>query len=135
MPLRNPFLCSNAEVLMKTENRHSGILAATKEMEANNLLPPLFESERGFFKVTLFNAKITDKKVYDIYTELIKYCYRPRTKQSIAEHFGFSAERSTYFFNSYIKPLINKRILFLTIPEVPNSKFQKITSNSQEVNK
>ena len=135
LPLRNPFLCRNMEDLMKTENRHSGILAAIKDMESNDLLPPLFEVNRGFFKVTLFNTKITDKKIHDISKELVKYCYRPRTKQSIAEHFGFNAERSTYFFNTYVKPLINKKILFLTIPELPNSKFQKVTSNYLEVDR
>ncbi len=133
LPVRNMFLCRNAEDLLETENRHSGVLAATEDMKRNGLFPPLFESNRGFFKVTLFNRSAKGYKNEDFVQEILKFCYLPRSKASIANRFGFAEAKSTYFYNTYIKPLIADELLFLTIPELPNSKYQRITSNKAEI--
>ncbi len=133
LPIRNVFLCRNAEDLIATENRHSGILTSIEDMKKHGLLPPLFESNRGFFKVTLFNLDVSNLKDKEFVNEILNYCYTPRSKSSLAEHFGFNESKSTYFYNSYIKPLINEGILFLTIPDHPGSKYQKITSNRNSI--
>ena len=132
LPIRNTFLCRNAEDLLETENRHSGILTIIEEMKRNDMLPPLFESNKGFFKATLFSRSTKDYKNKEFVNEILNYCYTPRSKSSIAGHFGFNEEKSTYFYNSYVKPLIDDEILFLTIPEYPGSKYQKITSNRKD---
>lgn len=135
LPIRNAFLVRNAEDLLEVENRHSGILTIIQDMKKNNLFPPLFESNRGFFKVTLYNRHCDDYSNEEFVNKILDYCYIPRSKSSIAGHFGFSEEKSSYFYNSYVKPLVNDGLLFLTIPEYPNSKYQKITSNRLEINK
>lgn len=121
------------EVSMETENRHTGISVITKALKLNNQLPPLFESSRGYFSVTIYKEKIANKKLKEIADELLLYCSKPRGKDSIAEHFGYSTDRSTYFFNTYVQPLINKELLFFTIPYKPNSKYQKITNKKPEM--
>lgn len=130
LPIRNAFLCRNSEDLLASENRHSGILTIIEDMKRNDLFPPLFESNRGFFKVTLYNRSSKDYKNKDFVENILQYCSVPRSKSSIANHFGFNEEKATYFYNTYIKPLINDGLLFLTIPEHPGSKYQKITSHS-----
>ena len=135
LPIRNMFLCRNAEDLLATENRHSGILTVIEDMRKNHLFPPLFESNRGFFKVTLFNRNTEEYKNKEFVEEILNYCFTPRSKSSIASHFGYSEEKSTYFYNSYVKPLVLDELLFLTIPENQGSKYQKITSNRDVVKK
>ena len=126
-PVRNPFLCSCLEILSQTENRHSGIPTVYAEMRKANLLAPLFESKGGFFKATIFNVKksSTVKNKVDE-DELIRYCRRARLKSELAVHFGFKAERATYFFVNYVKPLVDQGILEYTIPSSPGSKYQRI---------
>ena len=133
LPIRNVFLCRNTEDLLETENRHSGVLTAIEDMKRNDLLPPLFESNRGFFKATLYNRRIDDYKNKNFINEILQYCYIPKSKGAIASHFGYQENKSTYFYNVFIKPLINDGILFLTIPSSPASKYQKITSNKKEL--
>lgn len=134
LPIRNMFLCRNAEDLLATENRHSGILTVIEDMKKNHLFPPLFESNRGFFKVTLFNKSTEQYKNKEFVEEILSYCFTPRSKSSIARHFGYNEEKSTYFYNSYVKPLVMDELLFLTIPENQRSKYQKITSNKKIIN-
>lgn len=133
LPVRNPFLAHIMEVSLETENRHTGISVMNKSLKLNNQVPPLFESSRGYFSVTIYKEKISNKKLKDIAEELLFYCNKPRSKDSIAERFGYSNERSTYFFNTYVQPLINKELLFFTIPYKPNSKYQKITNKRPEM--
>ena len=55
---RNPFIASNLEIMLDTENRFSGIPIIINEMKKAGLRPPVFESGGGVFKVTLYNEKI-----------------------------------------------------------------------------
>ena len=57
---RNPFIASNLEIMMDTENRFSGIPTIIAEMEKAALPPPVFENKRGVFKVTLYNERHED---------------------------------------------------------------------------
>ena len=127
IPIRNPFIASTCEMMLQTENRHSGILAAKRAMNNQGLVSPLFENSRGFFKVTLYNGSFS-KLDLDMIDNLIDYCKTPRTKGSIATKFGYSEQRASYFYDNFVKPLVEKEILFLTIPEKPKSKHQRIYS-------
>ena len=124
--IRNPFLASTLEVLELTENRYSGIPTIYAEMKKANLMDPLFENDRGTFKVTLFNKKKNDELNQDFTDKIKTYCKTPRTKESIAKFLGFDEKHPSYCMNSYIKPLIEKNILAYTLPDKPKSKNQKI---------
>ena len=124
--IRNPFIASVLETLEITENRYSGIPTIYAEMKKFGLIEPKFESERGTFKVTLYNLKREDIVNDDFISKIKIYCKIPRTKESLAKYFGYDEKHPAYFINSYVIPLIEKGFLAYTIPNKPKSKNQKI---------
>ncbi len=126
---RNPFLAGNLEVMINTENRFSGIPTILQEMKNAGLRPPVFESRRGTFKVTLYNSRFVDaeeaKGQIDASVEerILLFCQTPRSKEDIAARLNISAEY--YLVKRYLKPLLGKGLLALTVPEKPRSKFQR----------
>lgn len=123
--IRNPYIASILETLEVTENRYSGIPTIYEEMKKAKLLPPKFEDKRGTFKVTLYNKKINED-LDDISRTIVEKCQIPRSKEFLAESCGFDYKHPTYFFNTYVKPLVEEGILKYTIPEKPKSKNQRI---------
>ncbi len=126
--IRNPYIASILETLEITENRYSGIPIIYNEMKRNELLPPKFEDYRGRFKVTLFNAKNTNKINDDLNNKIVEICSKPRTKEFLAKEFGFDEKRPSYFITTYVEPLIKCGVLKYTIPNKPKSKNQKIVA-------
>ena len=106
-------------------------MAVYQSMKREGLFPPLFESNRGFFKVTLFNKSAKEYRNEESVEKNLSYCITSRSKASLAGYFGFSEEKATYFYNNYVKPLVEEGMLFLTIPESPGSKHQRITSQKE----
>ncbi len=124
--IRNPFIASILEVLEITENRYSGIPTIYAEMKKAGLMEPKFENIRGTFKVTLYNSKKDDVIDAELISKIKGYCKLPRTKESLANFFGYDEKHPAYFINTCIVPLIEKGILAYTIPNKPKSKNQKI---------
>ena len=125
---RNPVLATTLETLRITENRYSGIPSILGEMRKYDLDEPVFLSERGEFTVVLYNEKkehFTAKEENLIYNRgsLEKFCEVPRTRDEIAEFLGLSSK--TYVIQTYVKPLIEKGIIGLAIPDKPQSSKQK----------
>ena len=131
---RNPFIAGNLEVMINTENRFSGVPTIYEEMRKAGLKPPVFESKRGRFRVTLYNERIVngEKEVREdteetdpktVKDKIIKFCREPRTKAEISEMLGI--ETPYYVMTKYISPMIEDGILSMTIPEKPRSKNQK----------
>ncbi len=128
---RNPFIASNLEVMIDTENRFSGIPTIHYEMAKAGLREPIFESKRGAFKAILYNS-IRDKAgkgIEDIENDtqieqkIQQYCTQARTKEEIAEYLGMTSVY--YMMNRYVKPMLKRGKLKMTMPEKPQSKFQK----------
>lgn len=126
---RNPFIAGALEIMGETENRYSGIPTIRDEMKAAGLTPAVFESRRGYFRVTLFNklmdqASISTKKsAGNIDDKIISFCNVPRSREDIAKHLGIG---STYYVASkYIRPLVDSGKLGMTLPRTPRSKSQK----------
>ncbi len=127
---RNPFIAGALEVLAETENRFSGIPTIYAEMEKANLLPPVFESRRGVFRATLFNhrnaPKDTDTEGENdsaILKQILQFCSEPRSKVEIAKHIGLS---SVYYMTArYLRPLLERAQLRMTLPNRPKSKKQR----------
>ncbi len=124
---RNPFIAGNLEVLLNTENRFSGIPTVYAEMENAGLQPPVFESFRGNFKVTLYNERkkaavetVAEDRIND---RILQFCKTPKTKEEIAAALHITT--SYYIVSKYLKPMIEAGLLAMTIPEKPKSKYQK----------
>lgn len=121
---RNPYLVNALEILGITENRFSGIPTIIKEMEDMGLNRPEFISQRGVFKIILYNTpknEINKRK-----NEIIKFCKTPKTREEISQFLGFKT--SYYVVKNIINPLIKDKTLKLTIPDFPKSKNQKFYS-------
>lgn len=128
---RNPVIALAMEVLHLTENRYSGIPTIQRAMRDFGLKPPEFINVRGTFTVILYNnatpavnsplllgGMLTDKE-----EELIRFLKVPRTRQEIADHLRIGTVQ--YAIQAYIKPLIDKGRVKMTIPERPRSQSQK----------
>lgn len=128
---RNPFIAGALEVLIETENRFSGIRTIYAEMEKASLLPPVFESQRGIFRATLYNQGsvsmtadvAADDSESAIMKKILSFCTEPRSKDEIAKHIGLS---SVYYITSrYLQPLLESSQLRMTLPDRPKSKHQR----------
>jgi ATP-dependent DNA helicase RecG len=132
---RNPFIASNLEIMIDTENRFSGIPTIINEMEKAGLPPPVFENKRGVFKITLYNEKREDntisthnmlktwrlKNLNDISESVLAFCETPRSRNELIAFTGFSRY---YTMSKIVQPLIGEKRLKLTIPDKPKSSKQ-----------
>ena len=59
----------------------------------------------------------------DMIEKLLSFCNTPRSRQEMMAFTGLSARRS--FNDHYLKPLLESGRLMMTIPDKPNSKYQK----------
>lgn len=131
--LRNPALAVMAEALTDVENRYSGIPIMRNEMIAFGLPEPVFENRRNEFVVTFFNDSdiyINEESNFTIEDKLLSYCKNPRTRAEISNYLGMKI--IFYTMSKYIKPLIEKGKLRMTIPDKPKSKNQRYYSISDD---
>lgn len=61
--------------------------------------------------------------------KILKFCEQPKTAKEIMTLIGLKHRES--FANNYLKPLLQKKLLSMTIPDKPNSKNQKYFTNHQ----
>ena len=54
--------------------------------------------------------------------KIIEFCAEPRTLLEIAEFLGFKERKSV---RKYLRPLLEQGRIVMTIPDKPNSRFQK----------
>jgi len=130
---RNPVLASAMETLRKTENRYSGIPTMIMEMKKAGMKEPVFENLRNEFAVTFYNSTDTEVETdqqEELKKDLLKFCQKPKTRTEIAEYLGLTTV--SYAVQNYIKPLVEKGALCMTIPEHPRSKNQRYYSRKQE---
>lgn len=128
---RNPFIAGGMELITSSENRFSGIPIIRSEMKKSNLPPPIFDSKRGAFKVTLWNHQLismTTKPAAknikkSISEDILAFCAIPRSRAEIGGHLGITSP--AYLQKRYIRPLVTAGKLRLTIPAAPRSKLQK----------
>jgi ATP-dependent DNA helicase RecG len=126
---RNPYIASALEILVDTENRYSGIPTIRYEMEKAGLPPPVFDSTRGVFRVTLYNdfskesENFASTDVNDNNKKILSFCIKPKSRYEISEHLNIISV--PYVTKKFLTPLIEKGKLKMTIPEKPKSRYQK----------
>ena len=121
---RNPAIANAMEILGETENRYSGIPTIINAMEEYGLPAPKFESDRGIFKVTLYNQ--SQKKIVSdpVMAEIMDFCRTPKSRSELETLFK-GRMTIAYLMEKYVKPMAENNQLALTIPEKPKSKYQK----------
>ena len=123
---RNPYLAGALEIMIDTENRFSGIPTVIAELKKANMPAPVFIDRGGVFKVIFYKKTITQDENSDLEQEILDYCRTPRTREELADKFGFEAP--SYFIKRYIYPLIDAEKIKMTLPDKPKSKYQKYHS-------
>jgi len=124
---RNQTLTNILEILKIAENRYSGIPTIRMAMSEANLPEPKFESRRGTFVVTLYNAKQTipdnvQQKTGDIKSDVITFCNKARSRDEIA---AFLDLTPYYSMKTVVMPLIHEGKLRMTVPDKPKSRYQR----------
>ncbi len=124
---RNPFIASNLEIMIDTENRFSGIPTIREAMKEAGLPPPLFENFRGNFRATLFARTIyaepDGSADTTVENRILSVCKEPKSARQIADF--LQIQTPYYVVTKYLKPLIAVGKIAMTIPEKPKSKYQK----------
>lgn len=121
---RNKTLISVLETVHAVENRYSGIPTIRKQCRDAGLPPPIFSSDRGMFKFTMYNGSSNqDQKSIGVDAKILEFCQTPRTRKELSEHLEIT---QYYMIKKYIEPLIARGKLAYTIPDKPKSKSQKI---------
>ena len=123
---RNPYLAGALEIMIDTENRFSGIPTVIAELKKANMPSPVFIDRRGVFKVIFYKKTTVQDGNSDLEQEILDYCRTPRTREELADRFGFEAP--SYFIKTYIYPLIDAGMIKMTLPDKPKSKYQKYYS-------
>ena len=128
---RNPVLVTALEVMGITENRYSGIPTIRRSMDEYGLDAPIFLDERGSFIVIFSNKKHKETtpvrdNLSDKEEELLQFLETPRSRQEVVEHLGLKS--SVYAIQTYIKPLIERGLVQMTIPDKPGSRNQRFTA-------
>ena len=111
---------------------HSGIPIMRKLCQELGMENPVFKDGRAEFSVTFYNKKelqpsVATQNLSTIELTIIKLCQKPQSKKELAEALGLTSVQ--YAFNTYVKPMLDKGLLKLTIPEAPNSRKQKYAAN------
>lgn len=132
---RNPFIANALEILGETKNRYSGIPTVINLMNEYGLPAPEFVSEKGIFRVTLYNNIHRTEKmnapfwvnenryVYGEEAEILEFCSQPRRRSDIERLFQ-GRMTIAYVMTKYIHPMIADGRIRLTIPDKPKSKNQ-----------
>lgn len=129
---RNPILAGALEVLGVTENRYSGIPTIQKAMKEYSLQPAEFTDSRGTFTVCLRKQRVKAIKAKDESAfikkqrEIIEFCKTPKTRQQLVEFIGLSS--ASHAIKTYVKPLVDRGLIMLSIPDKPSSSKQIYTS-------
>ena len=121
---RNPAIANAMEILGETENRYSGIPTIISAMEEYGLPEPVFESDRGVFKVTLYNRSFRSSVSDPVSEEILSFCRTPKSRAELEELFK-GRLTIAYIMEKYIKPMNESKQLALTIPDKPKSKNQR----------
>ena len=155
MEVRNETIVKLLETLGGIiENRHTGISTMQDKMKEANLPNPIFTNEREDFVVTFYNGEypelypkelILDKKTQDKKTQdkktqdkktqdktqtnlnkILEICKEPKSIAEIMKELGYKSNKTLK--RNYIKPLVEKGKLEMTIPDKPTSRKQKYIS-------
>lgn len=87
---------------------------------------PIFKEDDIFKTMIPLNNKAQDKAQVEVIMTILEYCRNERNIFEIMHFVGY--KNRTRFRRDYIKPMVERGILRMTIPDKPSSKNQKYIS-------
>ena len=112
------------------ERYGSGINRIKAECEAHGVVEPLFEEFVHGFRVTLFKEKLSDQASDQASDQdILMFCKEAKTSSEIMNL--LKMKHKTYFRKNILKPLLDKKLLTLTIPDKPKSPKQKYITTQE----
>ncbi len=123
-----------------TEGRGTGFPIIYRKMEQNGSPKPIFETDEqhtNFLAILPIHPEFIDvienEPIAAILTqdsEILRFCIEAKSRKEILEMIG--VYNNTKSFNKHIKPLIDAKLLSLTIPDKVNSSKQKYYTTKQQ---
>lgn len=125
--------------LKLTEGRNTGIPKIKRALKNNGSKEPEFETneDRDYFITTIFMHEgfetiTTQEKTYEktyenVEEKILKFCIEAKSAKEIAEFCGYKGINR--FKRNYLKPLMERGKIIMTIPDKPKSKNQKYIVN------
>ncbi len=122
--------------------RHTGIRTMINEMKKAELPKPIFKNEREDFSVTFYNGEYpelypeelqntqVDTQVENMEKLILEFCKEAKSAREIVAKIGYKSIKAVK--NSYLKPLIEKGLIKMTIPDKPRSSNQKYITISNK---
>ena len=90
-------------------------------MEEYGLPAPLFESDGGVFRATLYNRAAINNNFDTNEEAILDFCRTPRSRAELEQLFK-GKMTIAYVMEKYIKPIVSEGLIGLTIPDKPKSK-------------
>ena len=125
---RNCYLALALESLGLAENRFCGIPLVRRLMDSAGLAPPVFADRGGEFTALLYRrtwavaAAPTPALEADMH-KLLAFCVQPRSREEIRLFLGLNT--GFYAIAHYVRPLLERGLLRMTLPDRPRSKKQR----------
>ena len=122
----------NDLLVSKLQPKH-GFSYVLKACQLLKIKFPIIKNIDGMFYVKIFKYR-NDYIYKEPYTieNIIRYCIEPKSKLELYQHFFSTAKTDfQYFYNKYIKRLVEYNFLIFTIESKPHSKNQKLKSSKE----
>jgi ATP-dependent DNA helicase RecG len=140
---RNQIIASLLNRTIYVEKMGTGIERIRNAMQSAGLPEPEFTHYESSFYITLVDIEYDTKDgnggtpqdtpqgiPSDRFQKIVNYCLEPRTRKEIQEHIGIRDRE--YFRKNILLPLVENKILILSIPDKPNSPNQRYMVNKNE---
>ena len=135
---KNPTISKFFREIGLADELGSGIRNINKYLAVYSGSKPVFREEDIFtLEIPIKNSSETKKEDthqdthrdthQDRVVALVKFCKVPRSREEIQKFLGLNDRNN--FKNNYLIPLLEKRILVMTVPDKPTSKNQKYVIN------
>ena len=109
------------------EKMHSGIVKTDYINSESQDIPNTEDNDNPLTS----NTEETHDNVEYIAQRILDFCSEPRSKSEILYYFNVKDRKR--FTSESIKPLLEKGLLLMTIPEKPNSKYQKYVAAKMRI--
>ena len=130
--IKNKNLKMVNDILVYKDKPHHGFKYIKRAAKLSNTPFPTIEASNGIFIVELKQIQPSIYKEPYTVSNILKFCIEPKTKLEIYQHFfNMLGKNYKYCYKKYILRLINTGALVFTMPNKPESKYQKLKTKEE----